>query len=256
MCLTMAKAFGPNKGVSARPAMMADYYEKCTKVFLVARCGLWTVLRYRHVHARIREGGGQFGWSGACVRFGGLCQHQFGVEPGESGGKGKPARLTALLGLSKPPTRASLLKDAKAADVLPLSPPTVQKLYDVLEVQFEPLTLCADVAPLLAELESEEVYKDYVPLLREEPAPESDKDAEKLDALFKAVNAERHALALRRALVARRRELNLELSVRKEKEESSRLAEIARRKKGGARRRWPALGRSRESRKSARTSSA
>lgn len=39
------------------------------------------------------------------------------------------------------------------------------------------------------------------------------------------------SLALRWALVARRRELNSESSVRKEKEDSSRLAEIARSKK-------------------------
>ncbi len=43
--------------------------------------------------------------------------------------------------------------------------------------------------------------------------------------------AERKALQLRRALVARRRELLSELSARKEKEESSRRAEYSRREK-------------------------
>lgn len=49
--------------------------------------------------------------------------------------------------------------------------------------------------------------------------------------LVAAANAERHALSLRRALVARRRELLSELSARKEKEEASRRAETTRREK-------------------------
>lgn len=49
--------------------------------------------------------------------------------------------------------------------------------------------------------------------------------------LVAAANAERRALSLRKALVARRRELLSELSVRKEKEEASRRAELTRAKK-------------------------
>ena len=54
---------------------------------------------------------------------------------------------------------------------------------------------------------------------------------QKFKALVAAADAERKALQLRRALVARRRELLSELSVRKEKEETSRKAEISRREK-------------------------
>jgi translation initiation factor 3 subunit A len=53
----------------------------------------------------------------------------------------------------------------------------------------------------------------------------------KFAELVAAANAERHALSLRRALVARRRELLSELSARKEKEEASRRAETTRREK-------------------------
>lgn len=49
--------------------------------------------------------------------------------------------------------------------------------------------------------------------------------------LVAAANAERRALSLRRAIVARRRELLSELSVRKEKEEAGRRAEMSRVKK-------------------------
>ena len=56
---------------------------------------------------------------------------------------------------------------------------------------------------------------------------EEEQDA-KFTALVAAAQAERKALQLRRAIVARRRELLSELSVRKEKEEASRRAEISR----------------------------
>ena len=51
-----------------------------------------------------------------------------------------------------------------------------------------------------------------------------------------ALESERKALQLKRAIVARKRELLSELSLRKEKEESSRRAELSRKEKGEARR--------------------
>jgi translation initiation factor 3 subunit A len=64
------------------------------------------------------------------------------------------------------------------------------------------------------------------------PSQLSEKDQQaKFSALVSAAEAERKALQLRRALVARRRELLSELSVRKEKEEASRRAETSRREK-------------------------
>ena len=67
-----------------------------------------------------------------------------------------------------------------------------------------------------------------------EETPEAlsrEEQAEKFKALVVAVESERKALQLKRAIVARRRELLSELSVRKEKEESSRRAELSRREK-------------------------
>jgi translation initiation factor 3 subunit A len=63
------------------------------------------------------------------------------------------------------------------------------------------------------------------------PTPAADEQATKLAALVSAAQAERKALALRRAVVARRRELLQELSARKEQEEASRRAEAARKRK-------------------------
>lgn len=62
------------------------------------------------------------------------------------------------------------------------------------------------------------------------PLTEEEKQA-KFTALLNAAQAERNALQVRRALVARRRELLSELSARKEKEEASRRAELSRRER-------------------------
>ncbi|KAJ7726286.1 hypothetical protein DFH07DRAFT_906601 [Mycena maculata] len=354
--LTMAKK-------APRPAMMANYYEKLTRIFLMSGNALYHAAawgRYNTVysptsksHEDLERLAGQVLVSALAVPVG-LASAQ--EEPAK-------ARLTALLGLNKPPTRAGLLKDALARDVLRRAPAAIKKLYDVLEVTFDPLTLCAAVAPLLAELRATPDYAPYVPLLQRallsrllsqlaqvyasvritfvmqlvaplrtpptegaeegadkgafEPeqvesyimgcarrgelsvrvdhaagsiafvddafgdaldeAPARDADAgreregavqpsvaelvrtrlgsvarglhsaiaaldapptstpeeeqEKFAALAAAVQTERKALQLRRALVARRRELLSELSVRKEKEEAVRRAEAGRREK-------------------------
>ena len=70
---------------------------------------------------------------------------------------------------------------------------------------------------------------DSAPVLT--PEEEAAHQASQFAELVAAANAERRALSLRKALVARRRELLSELSVRKEKEEASRRAEFTRAKK-------------------------
>lgn len=61
------------------------------------------------------------------------------------------------------------------------------------------------------------------------PVPPSEEEVQaKFTSLVAAAQAERKALQVRRATVARRRELLSELSVRKEKEEASRRAELSR----------------------------
>ena len=237
--------------------------------------------------------------------------------------------------------------------VLKLSPEVVKRLYDILEVTFDPLSLCSSVVPLLKELSSDPNYASYLPLLQRAllsrllsqlaqvyttmdisrllelvaplqgsfegayepsqvesyligcarrgdlrvridhasgslefldeafggagagpapaaldksvqlsaadlvrtrlssmatclhnalnaispPPPASQDISTQVAALVAAANAERKALQLRRSIVARRRELISELSVRKEKEEASRRAEASRREKDEAARR-------------------
>lgn len=236
-------------------------------------------------------------------------------------------------------------------NVLKLSPEPVKELYQILEVTFDPLTLCSSIAPLFKTLSTDTNYSQYLPLLQhallsrllsqlsqvyssiqidrllelvaplresvegpsvfdEEqieayvmgcarrgelsirvdhaagsitfvdgtfsivedpssssmananaiqpstsevvrtrlsslatclhnalatlypPTPLSEEEQQaRLSTLVAAAQAERKELQLRRAIVARRRELAIELAVRKEKEEASRRAELNRRDK-------------------------
>ena len=346
--LTMAKK-------SPRPTMMANYYEKLTRIFLTSGNALFHAAAWGKYYSVVRSIGGktdeemsrlagQVLISALAVPVG---QE---TEEGVDEVKGKAARLTALLGLTRSPTRTGLLKEALSRNVLKLAPPVVKKLYNILEVTFDPLTLCSSVTPLLKDLSSDASYASYLPLLQrallsrllaqlaqvystmkiahlldlvvplegsfegaftssqveaflmncarngdlrvrvdhasgsvtfiDEPFASSSGSApssahleklvqpsahelvrtrlstvatclhtslnlinppsvdesqeaaqEKFATLVAAATAERKALQVRRAIVARRRELLSELTVRKEKEEASRRAELTRREK-------------------------
>jgi translation initiation factor 3 subunit A len=103
-----------------RPAMMANYYEKLTKIFLMSGNALFHAAAWGRYYAIVINIGGkseeELGRLAGQVLVSALAvpvgQH---VEDIAEEGKGKNSRLTALLGLSKTPTRTSLLKDAVSA---------------------------------------------------------------------------------------------------------------------------------------------
>lgn len=108
--LTMAKK-------APRPAMMANYYEKLTKIFLMSGNALYHAAAWSRYYTivtttggkpeeELRRLAGQVLVSALAVPVGSK-----NADSAEDG-KGKNSRLTALLGLSKTPTRAGLLKDA------------------------------------------------------------------------------------------------------------------------------------------------
>ncbi|KAJ7906585.1 hypothetical protein B0H13DRAFT_2333322 [Mycena leptocephala] len=157
--LTMAKK-------APRPAMMANYYEKLTKIFLMSGNALYHAAawgRYNTVYSPTSKSPEDLERLAGQVLVSALA-----VPVGLASASEEPAkqRLTALLGLTKTPTRAGLLKDALSRDVLRRAPAPIKQLYNVLEVTFDPLTLCSAVAPILAELRATPDYAAYVPLLQ------------------------------------------------------------------------------------------
>ncbi|CAE6352828.1 unnamed protein product [Rhizoctonia solani] len=163
--LTMAKK-------APRPAMMANYYEKLTKIFLTSGNALFHAAAWSRYYSVLRAAGGGGKTEEEMSRLAGqvlvsALAVPVGVESEEesSASRRNNTRLTALLGLSKPPTRSGLLKDALARNTLKLSPASVRSLHNLLEVTFQPLTLCTSVAPIVAQLAQDPSYAPYLPLV-------------------------------------------------------------------------------------------
>lgn len=100
-----------------RPTMMANYYEKLTRIFLTSGNALFHAAAWSRYYAIIRTSGAKS--EDELRKLAGLVLISALAVPVASEsdndldeGKGKNGRLTALLGLSKMPTRVGLLKEA------------------------------------------------------------------------------------------------------------------------------------------------
>lgn len=76
--------------------------------------------------------------------------------------KNKNARLTNLLGMSQPPTRSGLLKDALNKGLLKRVRPEIRELYNILEVEFHPLSICKRISPILKQIGANPDMQKYV----------------------------------------------------------------------------------------------
>ncbi|XP_040564646.1 eukaryotic translation initiation factor 3 subunit A [Lepeophtheirus salmonis] len=82
----------------------------------------------------------------------------------------KMARLALQLGLQQPPTRTSLIKDVYRFGILQFATPEIQNLYQVLEVDFNPLKICNRVQEVLDYIDSAEdmsSLRQYIPSLKQ-----------------------------------------------------------------------------------------
>ncbi|CAH7668535.1 translation initiation factor eIF3a [Phakopsora pachyrhizi] len=81
--------------------------------------------------------------------------------------KTKSGRLATLLGLNSLPTRSNLLKDAIVRGALKKSSSDIHSLYEILEVDFHPLSITSKIQPILQRLGEEEETMRYVEPLKE-----------------------------------------------------------------------------------------
>lgn len=154
-----------------RPAMMANYYEKLTKIFLMSGNALYHAAAWGKFYAVTTTIGGKSeeelsGLAGQVLVSALAVPVNQKAEESVEEVKGRTGRLTSLLGLSKTPTRTGLLKDALSRNVLKLAAESIRSLYNILEVTFDPLTLCTEVAPLFRALSEDTSYAPYLPLLQ------------------------------------------------------------------------------------------
>jgi translation initiation factor 3 subunit A len=176
--------------LSKRPAknvMMANYFEKLTRIFLVSENYLFHAAAWSRYYNLLRQ-------SAAAVASGqGLKKDNPAVTEAEmtkaasfvllsalsipvistSRSRGalvdvdaaknnKNSRLTNLLGMSQAPTRAILFKDALSKGLLKRARPEIRDLYNILEVDFHPLSICKKISPILSQIGADEEMKKYV----------------------------------------------------------------------------------------------
>ncbi|KAL1407360.1 eukaryotic translation initiation factor 3 subunit A [Vanrija albida] len=143
----------------AKPSMMANYYEKLTQIF-GAEGGKQTAVFHAAAWARYYQYAERAGTvsdrAPAAVLLSALAVPLGDVETKQ--------RLVALLNLPKMPTREALVKDAGAKH-LKRVPADVRQLYNIVEVDFQPLKACKLLAPIVAKLPAD--FAAYLPALRD-----------------------------------------------------------------------------------------
>ncbi|EHY53969.1 eukaryotic translation initiation factor 3 subunit A [Exophiala dermatitidis] len=176
--------------LSKRPAknvMMANYYEKLTKIFLVSDNFLFHAAAYNKYYNLLRQ-------SASAVAAGQTPKRDNPVVTEEAltkaasfvllsalaipvistsrsrgvlvdvdeARKNKNNRLTNLLSMPSAPTRAALFKDILNKGLLKRARPEIRDLYNILEVDFHPLSICKKISPILAQIGADPEMEKYV----------------------------------------------------------------------------------------------
>ena len=81
----------------------------------------------------------------------------------------KNQRLAVLLGLQYTPTRTSLVRDLVRSNIISLTVTELQNLYEWLEVDFDPLSLCERITTVIEYLKLDEnsSLQQYIPALQD-----------------------------------------------------------------------------------------
>lgn len=179
--------------LSKRPPkniMMANYYEKLTRIFLVGENYLFHAAAWSRYYNLLRQsaaivasGHGKRSENPAAseadlsraasfVLLSALSipvistsRSRGALIDVDEAKKSKNSRLTHLLGMSAAPTRAVLFKDAMSKGLLKRARPEIRELYNILEVDFHPLSICQRISPILSKIGADaEMAKYIVPL--------------------------------------------------------------------------------------------
>lgn len=179
--------------LSKRPAknvMMANYFEKLTKIFLVSDNFLFHAAAYSKYYTLMRQSAaavasGQspkrdnptvteemLNRTASFVLLSALAipvistSRSRGVVDVDEARK-KTSRLTNLLNMPSSPTRAGLFKDALTKGLLRKVTPEIRELYNILEVDFHPLSICKKISPILAQIGNNPDMVQYVQPLQQ-----------------------------------------------------------------------------------------
>ncbi|KAI9893564.1 MAG: eukaryotic translation initiation factor 3 subunit A [Vezdaea aestivalis] len=181
--------------LSKRPAkstMMINYFEKLTRIFLKSENYLFHAAAWNRYYNLIRSAAttAQAGQaakrdnpavtnadmtraasyvllSALAIPVISTTRSRGALADVDENRKNKNTRLTNLLGMSQPPTRAWLFEDALKKGLLKRARPDVQQLYNILEVSFHPLLIRKNIAPILTRMGNDTEMERYVQPLQQ-----------------------------------------------------------------------------------------
>ncbi|KAM0716167.1 hypothetical protein Q7P37_008681 [Cladosporium fusiforme] len=167
--------------------MMANYFEKLTRIFLVSENYLFHAAAYSRYYnllagsSRAVAGGApkkdnptnisdaDLSKAASFVLLSALAipvistsRSRGAMMDVDTARSNKNARLTNLLAMNSPPSRAILFKDMLNKDILQRARPEIRNLYNILETDFHPKSICAKVSPILAQIGADEEMRKYV----------------------------------------------------------------------------------------------
>ncbi|KAJ5893327.1 hypothetical protein N7495_005018 [Penicillium taxi] len=176
--------------LSKRPAknvMMANYYEKLARIFLVSENYLfhaaawnryYNLLRLSSValasgqstkkenpsvtEADMTKAASFVLLSALSIPVISTTRSRGALIDVDEARKNKNTRLTNLLGMIQPPSRSVLFRDALNKGLLKRVRPEIRELYNILEVDFHPLSICKKITPILKQIGADPEMEKYV----------------------------------------------------------------------------------------------
>ncbi|KND02612.1 translation initiation factor eIF3 core subunit a [Spizellomyces punctatus DAOM BR117] len=155
-----------------KPFMMANYYEKLARIFMVGENYMFHAAAWNKYYGTVRQNKNlseeEHERMASIVLMSALAipiittSKTRGVYMDGDENKPKTARLANLLRVSRTPTREILLKEALSKSVFARVRPELKELYQILEVQFHPLSITKKIAHLLPKLQEDKDLATYV----------------------------------------------------------------------------------------------
>ncbi|KAJ5911836.1 Eukaryotic translation initiation factor 3 subunit A [Penicillium subrubescens] len=176
--------------LSKRPAknvMMANYYEKLARIFLVSENYLFHAAAWNRYYNLLRlstialatgsstkkenpsvteadmtKAASFVLLSALSIPVISTTRSRGALVDVDEARKNKNTRLTNLLGMAQPPSRQVLFRDALNKGLLKRVRPEIRDLYNILEVDFHPLSICKKITPILTKIGADPEMEKYV----------------------------------------------------------------------------------------------
>ncbi|KAF2673698.1 putative eukaryotic translation initiation factor 3 subunit EifCa [Microthyrium microscopicum] len=171
-----------------KPVMMANYFEKLTRIFLVSENYLFHAAAWNKYYNLLRQSASQLAQGGSkkdhptitedekvrassfvllsalSIPVISTSRSRGALVDVDEARKSKNSRLQGLLGMTPQQglTRAWLFQEAVKKDLIKSCRPEIRELYNILEVEFHPLSICKRISPILSKIGTDEEMAQYI----------------------------------------------------------------------------------------------